>query len=151
MDMRIPGDFALYDAHRRLVAVVETKTKRGTSPRWAAELRRNMLAHVPGLGVEFFLIVTPDRLYVWHTEKASGDSLPDRIIDAQDILQPYVQRAGLNLSELSSVAFELVVSAWLSDIVGPESGGGGKDDTWFVQSGFRDAVRSGYVEYDLAA
>ena len=62
--MSTRADLALYSSHSRLIAIVEIKSKIGTSLKWAAMTRRNILAHGDIDGVDFFLLVTPDRLYM---------------------------------------------------------------------------------------
>jgi hypothetical protein len=41
------------------------KNKVGTSGDWAARLRQNILAQRGFPGVNFFLLMTPDRFYLW--------------------------------------------------------------------------------------
>jgi hypothetical protein len=46
--------------------VIGSVSKRGTSSEWAAEFRRNILAHFEAFrGAPLFLLVTPSRLYLW--------------------------------------------------------------------------------------
>ena len=59
------ADLALYDRSGRLAAVAEVKSRFGTSREWAAQTRRNILAHGAPSDADFFLLVTPDRLYLW--------------------------------------------------------------------------------------
>ena len=62
--MTSSADLTLYDRDGRLIAVAEVKNKQGTSREWAAKLRRNILAHGRHYNADFFLLVTPDRLYI---------------------------------------------------------------------------------------
>ena len=43
--MSARADLALYSSHGQLTAIVEIKSKMGTSRDWAAKTRRNILAH----------------------------------------------------------------------------------------------------------
>jgi hypothetical protein len=148
------ADFALYDPEGQLTTLVEVKNKLGTSPDWAAKLRRNMLAHGGFHTVDFFLLVTPDRLYVW--KDAGGKPVPVEPtyeLDARSILQPYFSRAGVEPETISGMAFELIVAAWLADLtraVGAAEKPGG-EASWLRDSGFLGAVRNGRVEYEVAA
>lgn len=148
------ADLALYDRDGQLTAVAEIKNKIGTSPEWAAQLRRNILAHGSFRSVDFFLLVTPDRLYLW---KGAGKMpvavAPTFEIDAQLLLQPYFDRAGLDPSTVSGQAFELVVAAWLTDVMRSEGSSeqGAQEQSWLADSGFLGAVRYGRVEYEVAA
>lgn len=38
-------DIATYDRDKQLALVVEVKSKLNTTPEWAAQFRRNLLAH----------------------------------------------------------------------------------------------------------
>jgi hypothetical protein len=63
--MATRSDILLFDREGRRLLVAEVKNKRNTSPKWAAELRRNLLAHEGFRHAEFFLVLTPDHLYFW--------------------------------------------------------------------------------------
>lgn len=63
--MLATADLALYDRSGRRTGIAEIKNKRGTSRDWAARTRRNLHAHGRASSADFFLLVTPDRLYVW--------------------------------------------------------------------------------------
>ena len=106
--MSVYADFALYDRNGRLIAVAQVKNKSGTSREWVAKLRRNILAHGGFHSADFFLLVTPDKLYVW---KGAGAELavvlPAIEVDAQPIFTPYFERAGVNPADVSGRAFEL--------------------------------------------
>ena len=147
------ADLALYNRHGRLTAVAEVRNKRGTSGAWAAKLRRNMLAHGEFPHVDFFLIVTPDRLYVW---KGAGDASahlqPAYEIDAEPIFQPYFERAGVAPGEVRGDAFELVAASWLGDLMRSEDHAeqSVNGERLLVASGFLDAVKDGRVEYEVA-
>lgn len=138
----------------QLMAVVEVKTRRRTSTDWAAQLRRNLLAHGYFPRARYFLLVTPDRLYLW---KGNGTQpkvvQPTYEIDARPIFAPYFERAGMDPQEVSGPAFELVVAAWLSDLVqseaSPETLEPAPDQ--LRDSGILEAVRAGRVEYGMAA
>jgi hypothetical protein len=58
-------DLMAYDVQGRPTLAVEVKNKRGTSRAWAAQLRRNMLAHGQLPETAFFLLALPDRFYLW--------------------------------------------------------------------------------------
>lgn len=146
------ADLALYDRNGRLTAVAEVKNKRGTSGAWAAKLRRNMFAHGEFPTVDFFLIVTPDRLYLW---KGAGDASapiqPAYEIDAAPIFQQYFERAGVAPTEVSGDAFELVVASWLGDLMRSEKHAEKfvNEERVLVASGFLDAVKDGRIEYEV--
>ena len=146
-------DFAVYNRNRRLTAIVEVKTKLGTTPDWAARTRRNILAHGPSIDTDFFLLVTPDRLYVWKDANASTTpTLPAHEVDTQTQFQPYFQSANVDPKQVSGHAFELIVWTWLSDLTRTEDNTQHSDDsTWITQSGLRSALNGGRVEHQAFA
>ena len=110
-------DFAAYDREGRVVLLVEAKSRRGTSEHWAAQLRRNMLAHGILPWAKYFLIATPERMYLWKQEHPNpGDVPPEFTIDAAKIFQPYFQKLHQEPSNIGPEAFELLVLTWLTDI-----------------------------------
>jgi hypothetical protein len=156
MFTRDPGfDFVLHSRDQRLTTLVEVKSKPNTSASWAAQLRRNRLAHGQSSPRgDFLLLVTPDRLYLW--KEADADSarlMPSFEADARPLFAPYFQRAGVSASVASPHAFELVVAAWLGDLVrgadSPEKLSA--EQPWLIESGLLDAVTGGQIEYATAA
>jgi len=145
------ADLALYDRNGQLTAVAEVKNKLGTSREWATQLRRNILAHGRPYNVDFFLLVTPDRLYLW---KNAGPTplliRPTYETDAQPIFAPYFERAGVDPHHVSGHAFALIVAAWLSDLVRAEEPLEQlNEQKWLVESGFLTAVRDGRIAYEV--
>jgi hypothetical protein len=110
-------DFVAYDREGRVVLLAEAKNRRGTSEQWAAHLRRNMLSHGVLPWAKYFLIATPERLYLWKQERPnSGDVPPEFTIDAAKVLQPYFQKLHQEPTKIGPEAFELLVLTWLTDI-----------------------------------
>ncbi|MBI4470507.1 MAG: hypothetical protein HY650_14415 [Acidobacteria bacterium] len=148
------ADLVLYDRHGQLAAVAEIKNKLGTSRQWAALLRRNILAHGGFRSVNFFLLVTPDRLYLW--KEVGEESIPVEPtyeVDAHPLLEPYFTNAGIDPTNISGRAFELVVAAWLADLIRSEGSFDNLpgEDSWLVESGFLAAVKNGRIEYEVPA
>jgi hypothetical protein len=120
--MAAEPDFTLYDRYGRLAAAIKVRNKRGTSSEWAAEFRKNLLGHDAFRYAPFFLLVTPDRVYLWKEgpRPAGGDSSPappDCEIDAKPLFQPYLEGTRVKLEDISSPAFELVLMSWLRDLI----------------------------------
>lgn len=147
------ADLALYNRHGQLTAIAEVKNKLGTSREWATQLRRNILAHSGHYKADFFLLITPDRLYLWKNAGTAPTLIqPHYEINAEPVFAPYFNRAGVDPHNISGHAFELVVAAWLSDLVRseepPEQFTNGQK--WLVESGFLMAVRDGRLTYEVA-
>jgi hypothetical protein len=146
------ADLALYNCNGQLTAIVEVKNKLGTSREWAIQLRRNILADSGHYNAVFFLLVTPDRLYLWKTAGTPSAILQSQYeINAEPIFAPYFDRAGVDPHNVSSHAFELVVTAWLSDLVRSEElpEQYTNEQKWLVESGFLTAVRDGRLAYEV--
>ena len=73
--------------------------------------------------------------------------------DTQSGFAPYFERAGVNPSYISGHAFELLVAAWLGDVIRSEETTEelGNDQNWLVKSGFCTAVKDGRIEYEAVA
>ena len=154
MTTHVRADLALYDPGGRLVALAEVKNKRGTSSDWAAKTRRNILALGEFGDAEFLLMVARDRIYLW--KDAGTDPVevpPDYEVDAEATFAPYFERTGIDPRNVGGYAFELIVAAWLGDVMWPalSTEADGDDRDWLARSGFRAAVKGGRIEYEAAA
>ena len=67
-------DFAIYDRAGQLAAVAEVTSKTGTTHEWATQFRRNILAFDGIPGSDFFLLLTPDRYYLWKRGVYNGEA-----------------------------------------------------------------------------
>src|SRR5580658_1051100 len=118
-------DFIAYDSDGHPILLAEAKSRKGTSEHWAARLRSNMLSHGSLPWAKYFLIATPERMYLWNQErnqerKQGGIDLavvpPEFTIDAAKELRPYFQKLRQEPSDIGPEAFELLVLTWLTDI-----------------------------------
>lgn len=152
--MKARPDIVLYDREGQLTTLVEVKNKPGTSRDWAAKLRRNMLAHGDIRMGDYFLLMTPDRLYLW--KDAGGKPVPVEPtyeIDASPLLRPYFSGARVDPATVSGEAFELIVASWLADLTRSlaPSEPPASEEGWLAESGFLRAVQEGRVEHQAAA
>jgi len=134
--------------------IVDVRAKHHTTPQWAAELRKNLVAREEFRPTQYFLIVTPDRLYLWREPKLETEAvLPDFVVDGRPLFLPYLQKTSVDLDQISPPVFELVVISWLSDLVyaRQETEGLEPGQAWLMDSGFLDATRNGRLYYDHAA
>jgi hypothetical protein len=147
------SDFILFRPDRRLVAAVQANGQFNTSAQWAAEFRRNLLmgGRIPPL--EYFLIVTPDSIYLWKDSDVEPVvRLPDAVIPARPHLAPYVDGTRVRLETVNPLTFKMIVEFWLSDL----GDTGGKAAEIALENGFEgfgliDAVRGGKMESKEAA
>ncbi len=110
-------DFVAYDREGQIVLLAEAKSRHGTSEDWAVRLRRNMLSHGELPWSKYFLIATPERVYLWKRERDdSAEAPPEIAIDAAKVLDPYFEKLHQDPSKIGPEAFELLVLTWLTDI-----------------------------------
>src|SRR5215216_3652568 len=69
-------DFVAYDPEGRVLLLAEAKSRHGTSESWAARLRRNMLSHGMLPWSKYFLIATPERIYLWKQPQPNATEVP---------------------------------------------------------------------------
>ncbi len=141
-------DIAVYGAGGETVLVAEVKAKPRSSPEWAALLRRNLAAHsLPQ--ARYFMVATPDQLYLWAGKPLQSEPVPPDIsVGTRELFEPYLSKADVAVSGLSEGGLELIVAAWLNELLG----GYGADRLppsaaeWFRSEGLLDALRGGRLE-----
>ena len=76
-----------------------------------------MLSHGHLPWARYFLIATPERMYIWRQERPdAADAPPEFTIDAAKVFQPYFKKLRQEPSKIGPEAFELLVLTWLTDI-----------------------------------
>jgi hypothetical protein len=146
-------DLAINNRNGQLTLVVEVKNKIGVSPEWAASLRRNLLAHDTLPTAPYLLIAFPDTFYLWTDHETSLEAIaPDYSVDARGIIQPYLERAGFTADQISGQSLELIVSAWLGELLYAETlSEEGNDYRWLIDSGLLAAISGGRFAQEVAA
>jgi hypothetical protein len=141
-------DLALYDRLGQLVALVLVKNIRGTTKDWASEYRRNLREDTEWPRLDFFLLVTPDHLYLWKEAEISPEAglVPPEVIDTEPLLGPYFDRMRTARQRLSGPAFDFLVTSWLRELMGFGTEYGPLDKT-----GFPESVREGRLVNQAAA
>lgn len=112
------ADLVAYDAEGQIALVAEIKNRPGASRAWAAQMRRNLLAHGSIPNSRYFLLALPDRFYLWRDAgNTPGEMEPSYELDATLFLQPYYAEAQLSPNSVSGQSFELIVAAWLNGLI----------------------------------
>jgi hypothetical protein len=145
-------DLSVHDQNDQLILVVEVKAILNTSPEWAAKLRRNIFAHGTFPEAPFFLIVCPDKLYLWTNALIQKDQvLPNYVIDASQIFQPYFDRVEVTPTNIGQ-NLELIVSSWLGEIIYGENAVTIMDESqrWLIDSGLYEALHGGEINKAIA-
>ena len=145
-------DLEVYNQNNQWVLVVEVKNKLNASSEWAARLRRNILAHGTLPKSPYFLLVFPDRFYLWTAADTQLDqSEPNYTIDARPILQPYFEQARVAAKQISGQSLELIVASWLGETIHSEELSKDESQRWLIESGLYAAVTGGHFDYDAVA
>ena len=147
-------DLAVDNRNGQLTLVVEIKCKTNVSSEWAAKLRRNILAHGTFPQAPYFLMVFPNKFYLWTDVEAHREqSEPTYIIDARPILQPYFERAGVTADQISKQSLELIIVSWLGEIIHAEKPPEDLNNSqrWLIDSGLYNALVGGKFEHEAAA
>lgn len=148
------ADILAFDKSGQLVLIVEAKNKRGTSAEWAKRMRRNMLARDLRPKAPFCLLALPDRFYLWKNAGGAPEvTEPTLQIDPTPFLQPYYEKSGALPGELTGDSFELIVAAWLNEVLRADNPPDlkGKNQEWLLESGLFDSLAGGRLELEAAA
>jgi hypothetical protein len=147
-------DLSIHNRNGQQILDIEVTTKLNASPEWAARFRRNILAHGTFPKAPYFLMVFPDRFYLWTGADAQSDQRElTYTIDARPILQPYFEGARVTAEQISGQSLELIVASWLGTIIYSEKSPEDIDESqrWLVDSGLYDAVVGGKFKHEAAA
>lgn len=145
-------DLTTYDRDNQLVLIVEVKSKLHVPPEWAARLRRNILAHGTFPNAPYFLMVFPDRFYLWKNTGSNHELIaPTYIIDAHPILQRYFDHSGIPADQVSGQSLELMVASWLSGIIHMAPDELDASQQWLIDSGLYNAVAGGSLDHEVLA
>jgi hypothetical protein len=150
MDAHRPtADFVVEAPGRGIQLVVEARNTTAPSPEWASRFLRNLFTHAEIPRSEYFLLALRDHLYLWR--QPSGEmAVPDFDGDTAAALEPYLRGYPVSLDSLDERTFELLIHAWLSDLV---SGTGQESESllWLKDSGLTESIRNGIVRSQIAA
>jgi len=128
--------------------LAEVKNQRGKSNEWAAQFRRNMLAHGTLPPSPFFLIATPDHMHFWNQADSDlAELAPQFTMDATSELRPYFEKLGQTPGRLGGPAFEMVVFAWLNDLAESGQARASEDPSlrWLSESGLLEALGRAHI------
>lgn len=119
--------------------------------KWAAKLRRNLIAHGALPPAPYFLLVLPDHVYLWSHPERGESALPDFQGETRLILNGYLGHwsGPGNREAVSERGLELAVSTWLMDLTNPTQSSapdGGEGTEWLHRSGLPRMLRSRVVE-----
>ena len=141
-------DIAVFDAVGQTLLIAEVKTKTRSSPEWAALLRRNLAAY--GLPpARYFMVATPDQLYLWSGKPFQPEVIPpDLSVDTRQLFAPYFGNAEPPPGSLGESSFEWIVASWLNELLDGHGVNRLPPNAaeWFRSEGLLDALRGGRLE-----
>ena len=147
--MKQAADIVVFSNDYRIGLVVEVKAVKPTTDEWAAEMRRNLLAHDLIPPSHYFLLVLPDHFYLWDESRGIGlvPAKADYKIPTQEVFKRYAD--AVDLEGLSGAGLELLVSSWLKVLAGSQIA---KEDApelaWVFESGLYDSIKGGSVRLE---
>jgi len=153
--MSIQPDITVYAPDRGVLLVAEVKAIHETSPQWAADLRGELIRHMPIVRTApYFLIAVPDRFFLWRQDHPrGGDDLPDYVEDTRTSLDEVVDLDRVRLDSVTQPSLEMIVATWLQRIAlsRPNGRNGHGAPRWLADSGLADAIRGGAIHTAEAA
>lgn len=145
-------DIAVRSPDHRLQLVAEVKHGEEASPKWAAQLRRNLLSYGAVPNAPYFLVVVPRHLFLWRNAPP-GEIPPDFTASTSDLFRYYLRRNAATPERLGKEGLQLLVTAWLGDLAHairepcPDS----EPDRLLLDSGAYEAIRRGEIDVAAAA
>lgn len=143
-------DLLGYDKNNQLVLITEIKKRLPATEEWATQLRRNILAHGFIPDTQYFLVVLPDRLYLWKNAGVTPELVkPDYSGDTSVLLGPYYLESGLSPEDVSGQTFEILVASLLRDLLTQAPDENTSDNwDWLYKSGLYHAIQGGRIEQE---
>ncbi len=149
MIMRDLGtDFLITNKNQQPVLAIEVKKNVAVTVDWATKLRRNILAHGFYFTTQFFMLVTPDKIFLWKNKPNNFDLItPDYVIEAQPFIGKYIASTDFSIDELNYREFEMIVSSWIGDLLSINDLN--EFPTWMIESGLAEAIKEGSYEMEF--
>lgn len=141
-------DILIYSPDHELEAVVEIKNFRDADEDWAVGFRRNLQEHRLLPRSHFFLLISPDTVWLW---SSPDQERPVASTATREALGPFAE--ALPEPSVSASSLELVVSSWLRALTSSALSEEEMNHmrSWLVDTGLYDRIRGGRVEYAPAA
>jgi hypothetical protein len=148
------ADIAVYSPDNRLQLIAEVKSKTGATADWAAQMRRNLLAHSAIPPTHFFLLATPEYFYIWKDGAESPEvKAPDSIVDARPIVDPYIKDTRISREQISDSSLQLILTSWLSSLMNSRLSAESvpQSEKWLFDSGLYEAIKHGSIETEASS
>lgn len=146
------ADFVGYSQDGQILFIAEVKSRVSTSKTWAARFRRNLLAHGFLPKVPFFLLVLPDKFYIWKDITNNPEEIePTYEINALPLLRSYYDKSGTTPETITEQSLELLLTSWFNDIVqiGISNDIPQEERDIIIKSGIIEALKGGHIGYQV--
>lgn len=146
------ADVAVYGSNGQLQLVVEVKNRANVSTDWVSRIRRNLLVHKMLPNAPYFLLVLPDKLYLWENTSPIIQTPPNFTSSTSVIFSMATAHQVNLLDDISEYGLELLVSSWLEFIVHSDLDPTMSQDdlSWLFESGLYGAIKNGSVVAGVA-
>lgn len=139
------ADIVVRSPNGDIALIIEVKAKSQATDGWAARLRRNLAAHGMIPASAYFLVALPDYFYLWKPQASIEAVNTDYKISADDAVKEYLH--DVNLKDLSAPGLELLLSAWLSNLIESKI----TEETepklaWLINSGLFESIKGGSIQ-----
>jgi hypothetical protein len=110
----VHADLIVTDNSGARRAAIEVKGGSGTSALWARDLRANLLQASRLPVADYFVIVTPEEMYLWPQEAPPGAE--PTVVAIGDSLKRYLKSTQLAPHTIGPQSLEILVGWWLRDV-----------------------------------
>jgi hypothetical protein len=100
---------------------------------------------------QYFLLALPDRFYLWQGSQVLDLVRPEYEVDPLPLFMPYIGATDTYLQNLSGEGFELLVVAWLSELLHTKALPEKEETRWLIESGLFEAIQGGHMVSEVTA
>ena len=142
-------DFIVTGVDGRPIVLGEIRRETDVDERWANEYRQNLSAMGPVHQAEYFMLVCPDRTFLWN-DAWNLERKPICEISTASYLEPILDAAGYTLADANESLLQFAVREWLGTLIDPKSSDLSEAETkWIREIGLDQAIKGGSVELGL--
>ena len=148
--MRYVPDLVIRRPDAAPIAIIEVKGAGDLSPERAKGIFESYLAAVGDVPPAFFLVVSPQRGYLWKKDALRTDRSANAEFDTNDVFRDYLDPRD-EAEVPRGRTLELVVFRWLLDLASGIRSPHTQADEQLRQTGFTDSIRDADVSFGIAA
>jgi hypothetical protein len=141
------ADIAVFSANNSLQLIIEIATKKNTASDWAMTRRQDLFAHKGLPNSPFFMLVLPDRIYLWVNANQDLQQKPDYQLETTAVLGTSL---AADLPSISEYGLAIITRSWLNMLTVADLSVADfePDKLWLFESGLYNAIKRGSVASD---